>query len=82
MVDAISQPGCAECGAGGLVLTDYRPYAFLRALLRVRNRCGSRTTKFTHESGRVVILDRFGVAEGLEDRIGLQELLLQLALKV
>ena len=32
MVDAISQPGCAECGAGGLVLTDYRPYAFLRAL--------------------------------------------------
>ena len=23
MVDAISQPGCAECGAGGLVLTDY-----------------------------------------------------------
>ena len=33
MVDAISQPGCAECGAGGLVLTDYRPYAFLRALL-------------------------------------------------
>ena len=33
MVDTISQPGCAECGAGGLVLTDYRPYAFLRALL-------------------------------------------------
>ena len=33
MVDAISQPGCAECGAGGLVLTDYRLYAFLRALL-------------------------------------------------
>ena len=33
MVDAISQPGCAECGAGGLVLTDYRPYAFLPALL-------------------------------------------------
>ena len=33
MVDAISQPGCAECGAGGLVLTDYRPFAFLRALL-------------------------------------------------
>ena len=32
MVDAISQPGCAECGAGVLVLTDYRPYAFLRAL--------------------------------------------------
>ena len=32
MVDTISQPGCAECGAGGLVLTDYRPYAFLRAL--------------------------------------------------
>jgi len=34
MVNAISQPGCAECGAGGLVLTDYRPYAFLRALLQ------------------------------------------------
>ena len=34
MVDAISQPGCAECGAGGLVLTDYRPYAFLQALLQ------------------------------------------------
>merc|ERR1711884_191069 len=33
MVDTISQPGCAECGAGGLVLTDYRPYVFLRALL-------------------------------------------------
>ena len=33
MVDAISQPSCAECGASGLVLTDYRPYAFLRALL-------------------------------------------------
>ena len=32
MVDTISQPGCAECGARGLVLTDYRPYAFLRAL--------------------------------------------------
>ena len=32
MVDTISQPGCAECGAGGLVLTDYRPYAFLQAL--------------------------------------------------
>ena len=32
MVDTISQLGCAECGAGGLVLTDYRPYAFLRAL--------------------------------------------------
>ena len=32
MVDKISQPGCAECGASGLVLTDYRPYAFLRAL--------------------------------------------------
>ena len=35
MVDTISQPGCAECGAGGLVLTDYRPYAFLRALLLI-----------------------------------------------
>ena len=34
MVDTISQPGCAECGASGLVLTDYRPYAFLRALLK------------------------------------------------
>ena len=33
MVDTISQPGCAECGAGGLVLTDNRPYAFIRALL-------------------------------------------------
>jgi len=32
MVDTISQPGRAECGAGGLVLTDYRPYAILRAL--------------------------------------------------
>ena len=36
----------------------------------------------TYESGRVVILDRLGVAEGLEDRIGLQQLLLQLALKM
>ena len=36
----------------------------------------------TYESGRVVILDRLCVAEGLEDRIGLQELLLQLALKM
>ena len=35
MVDAISQPGCAECGAGGLVLTDYRQYAFLRALFKI-----------------------------------------------
>ena len=47
MVDAISQPGCAECGAGGLVLTDYRPYAFLRALFAVfggqHNICHPRT---------------------------------------
>ena len=28
----ISQTAPAECWAGGLVLTDYRPYAFLRAL--------------------------------------------------
>ena len=41
MVDTISQPGCAECGAGGLVLTDYRPYAFLQALLQ--DRVGGRT---------------------------------------
>ena len=38
MVDTISQPGCAECGAGGLVLTDYRPYAFLQALLELQKR--------------------------------------------
>merc|ERR1712012_1160523 len=39
MVDTIIQPGCAECGAGGLVLTDYRPYAFLRALLHIDLSC-------------------------------------------
>ena len=30
MVDAISQPGCAECGAGGLVLSTIRvPTSFI-----------------------------------------------------
>ena len=34
----------------------------------------------THESGRVVVLDGLGVSEGLEDGVGLQQLLLQFTL--
>ena len=49
MVDAISQPGCAECGAGGLVLTDNRPYAFLRALLE--ESFGSNSLRFWSNKG-------------------------------
>ncbi len=35
----------------------------------------------SYESGRVVVLDGLGVAEGFEDGIGLQQLLLQLTLR-
>ena len=35
----------------------------------------------TYESGGVVILDSLGVSEGLEDGVGLQQLLLQLTLE-
>ena len=35
---------------------------------------------FTYETRRVVVLDGLGVAEGLEDRVGLEQLLFQLAL--
>ena len=34
----ISQTASAECRAGGLVLTDYRPYAFLPALLPLKQK--------------------------------------------
>ena len=34
----------------------------------------------THESGGVVVLDGLGVAESLQDGVGLQELLLELTL--
>ncbi len=35
----------------------------------------------TYESGRIVILDCFGVTEGLQNGIGFEKLLLQFTLK-
>jgi len=45
-----------------------------------KNRRFIRGSTESYKSGGVVVLDRLGVAKGLEDGVGLQQLLLQLPL--